>query len=77
MTDSRPLLADCLDPATDLEVLARLSGIAIPDAHRDAVAGHLRTAARMADLVYAVPLTDEEHALAPVFTPGQRGEDPS
>ncbi|MEE4661328.1 MAG: DUF4089 domain-containing protein [Halieaceae bacterium] len=74
------------DPATLLAEqpqllhdLAALAGVAVPPEHAQAVRGHLVTAARMASLLYAVPLDDHAMDGAPVFTPadgpgGKSGE---
>jgi len=52
-----------------VQALAMLAGARIPEDSAEAVRGHLLTAARMAQLLYAVPLPDHVLDLAPVFTP--------
>ncbi len=63
-----------------INTLAALAGVRIPEASAEAVRGHLLTAARMAQLLYATPLPDHVLDFAAVFTPadglaeGQNGD---
>ncbi len=52
-----------------VQALAALAGVRIPEASAEAVRGHLLTAARMAQLLYAAPLPDHALDLAAAFTP--------
>ncbi|MDB5640782.1 MAG: hypothetical protein JWN07_99 [Hyphomicrobiales bacterium] len=66
------------EPVFDADaIIAALSpalGLVIDDAARPGVATFLRVAERMARIVEAAPVPDDDAELAPVFRPGRAGD---
>ena len=62
------------DAQAVIDALSPALGLDISEAIRPGVADFLRVAERMARLVEAAPVPQDEAELAPVFRPGRAGE---
>jgi hypothetical protein len=65
---------DSFDADAMIDALSPVLGLVIEPENRAGVATYLRVAARMARLVQAAPVPDDEAELAPVFRPGRAGD---
>jgi len=57
-----------------IDALSPALGLVVDPANRAGVATYLRVAVRMARVVQAAPVPEDEAELAPVFRPGRAGE---
>ncbi|MBX3536648.1 MAG: DUF4089 domain-containing protein [Chelatococcus sp.] len=63
------------DPAAHLDAIAPALGLTITAEQRPGVIRFLATAEAMARIVQAVPVGEDTLELAPVFRPGQPGQE--